>query len=146
MLKLNPGWMMTCALFLGVGGRAMAAEAPPVRPVEIKQNSVGTDAISVQDASISGDTLKVKVRHSGGCRDHLYGLTWDGTSTKTIPPQLPLSVTHNAQGDNCKANVNAERAFDLKPIKEKLGSAGGKGALLKILGTDGSGKSVHYQY
>ncbi|WP_375766292.1 hypothetical protein NR798_31940 [Archangium gephyra] len=154
MRKLNPcGWVLGALL---MGGSAMAAVRPmfpmePVEmnPIEIGANTVGNAPITVRGSSVSGDTLWVRVMHGGGCRQHVYGLTWSGSFMESQPVQAHLQVTHNANQDFCRALLYRTLHFDLTPLKEmhreQYGGEHGS-VILRIRGSNGIGQFVPYTF
>lgn len=77
----------------------------------------GKDAFELNEASITGDTLAVKVSYGGGCRDHQFTLVASGAFMESDPVQLNLALAHNANEDPCEAWITEGYLFDLTPIK-----------------------------
>ncbi|WPD22719.1 MAG: hypothetical protein SD837_21355 [Candidatus Electrothrix scaldis] len=84
----------------------------PVR----EQPPVGNDFTAIESAGLKGDKLILDVRYGGGCLNHTFQLNWDGEILKSIPPQVVLELSHNANGDSCKALVSERLQFDLSVI------------------------------
>ena len=71
------------------------------------------------DATIEGDTLRVEVSSSGGCRVHDYVICWpDGVFYETPDTRIDLEIYHDANGDMCEAIETANLEFDLTPIRD----------------------------
>lgn len=74
---------------------------------------IGDDMVGIESAGLKGDKLILDVVYGGGCRTHDFQLSWDGSILKSNPPQVVLSLTHNGNGDPCKALVIERLQFDL---------------------------------
>ncbi len=83
-----------------------------------QQPPVGTDFTAIQAAGLKGDRLILDVMYGGGCRTHTFQLNWDGKLLKSNPPQIVLNLSHNANGDTCKALISQRLQFDLSVIIE----------------------------
>lgn len=90
----------------------------------------GLNTITIDSSSISGNTLRLYVNYSGGCKKHDIDLIWTGIMAKSLPPQLPMTLRHNNHGDACRQVVSEFREFDLSPLK----SNGYKTMVLNIQG------------
>ncbi|HEX2900224.1 MAG TPA: hypothetical protein VHS96_10955, partial [Bacteroidia bacterium] len=55
--------------------------------------------------------------YSGGCKEHVIELFWDGNWAETVPPVAKLHISHDAKGDECKMMVSGEKSFDLKTLR-----------------------------
>ena len=77
----------------------------------------GKDALELNEAAITGDTLAVEVSYSGGCRDHQFTLVASGVFMESDPVQLSVALAHNANDDPCEAWITEGYLFDLAPIK-----------------------------
>lgn len=80
-------------------------------------DNFGTDDYTLNSATIEGDTLLINVSYSGGCERHDFTLIASELFLESLPVQLPVSLAHNANGDNCEAYPTEEYEFDLTPIK-----------------------------
>jgi len=77
----------------------------------------GTDEFALNSASIDGDTLKVNLSYSGGCETHQFTLVASNSFLESFPVQLPIYISHNANGDTCEAYPTEDYQFDLTQIK-----------------------------
>lgn len=77
----------------------------------------GNDEYALNDVTITGDTLKLNVSYSGGCRTHEFTLVTSGSFLESSPVQLVISIAHNANDDPCEAYPTEDYHFDLSPIK-----------------------------
>ena len=77
----------------------------------------GTDAYTLNSATITDDMLNISVSYSGGCEDHQFTLVVSEEFLESFPVQLRASIAHNANGDTCEAYPTENYRFDLTPIK-----------------------------
>lgn len=115
----------------GRPSRSPAAEAEKpepaiVMPLEVTETPAPRDPLSIESQSVKGNVLTLNVRHGGGCKEHRYGLAWDGRFTQTAAgePRAELTVLHDANNDRCKALVYKELAFDLSTLKQEWSEKG----------------------
>ena len=81
------------------------------------KDQFGTDAYTLNSATITDDTLNISVSYSGGCEDHQFTLVVSEAFLESFPVQLPVSIAHDANGDTCEAYPTESYRFDLTPIK-----------------------------
>lgn len=86
--------------------------------IELKTDEIkeADDPFDLIDASIRGDSLLLSVRYGGGCSEHVFDLE-TGPMLKSLPPKQLLSISHDANGDNCRALIQRTIGFDLSPFK-----------------------------
>ncbi|QRK12946.1 hypothetical protein JQX13_24685 [Archangium violaceum] len=77
------------------------------------------DPVDVEGLSLSGDLLLVNVSYGGGCAEHDFALSWDGSFAESNPTQASLVLLHDAHDDQCRAHVTTTLRFDLTPVKER---------------------------
>ena len=63
----------------------------------------GTDAYTINAATLQDDTLTINVSYSGGCETHAFTLVAEERFLESLPVQLRVSLAHNANGDTCEA-------------------------------------------
>jgi len=78
----------------------------------------GTDAYTINAATLIGDTLTINVSYSGGCETHAFTLVAEQRFLESYPVQLRVSLAHNANDDTCEALITEDLHFNLTPIKE----------------------------
>ena len=78
----------------------------------------GTDAYTINAATLQADTLTLNVSYSGGCETHVFTLVAEERFLESFPVQLRVSLAHNANGDTCEAWITEDYHFDLTPLKE----------------------------
>ena len=83
----------------------------------------GTDAYTLNSATITDGILDVSASFSGGCKEHQLTLVVSDTFLESFPVQLRVSLAHNANGDACEAWLTNNYRFDLTPIKTKYQKA-----------------------
>lgn len=71
------------------------------------------DPVQVDTAWVSGNVLSLVVSYGGGCRVHGFNLYTDGRTTTNIPGMIELHLTHDANGDVCKAMVTDTLTFNI---------------------------------
>jgi hypothetical protein len=97
------------------------AAAPETKPLQVTASPAPKDDIIIRGAELQGDTLVMRVMHSGGCAKHSYDLLWNGTFQKPAAgdAQAELVLAHDANGDRCEALMNRTASFDLGPLKQR---------------------------
>ncbi len=76
------------------------------------------DPLTIESAQIKGDSLVATVVHGGGCRDHDYRVVISTTWMESFPVQVPAKISHNANGDLCKALLRRELRVSLAPLAQ----------------------------
>ena len=78
----------------------------------------GTDAYTINAATVKDGTLTVNVSYSGGNREtHEFTLVAEPMFLESFPVQLRVSLAHNANGDTGTDALTEDYDFDLTPIK-----------------------------
>ena len=80
------------------------------------------DAFEVDSVSVSGDTLVVRVRYSGGCKEHDFFVVGSQDWVQSAPPLMDVVVIHDGHLDPCEAWVTQTLRIGLAPIRELRGS------------------------
>lgn len=89
----------------------------PFRTPVREQAPIGDDFVAISSSGLKGDKLILMLINGGGCQQHTFQLNWDGT----FPAQAVLELSHNANGDTCKAIIRERLQFDLSVIIENPG-------------------------
>jgi hypothetical protein len=76
------------------------------------------DPLTIEAAQIKADTLVATVVHGGGCRDHEYQVVVSTAWMESFPVQVPAKISHNANGDVCKALLRREVRVSLAPLAQ----------------------------
>lgn len=79
----------------------------------------GSAPVTIKNAEINGDFLKLSVSYSGGCEEHEFDLLFNGMYAKSLPVQAKFFLKHNSNGDACKGLVHKELLFDVSELKKK---------------------------
>lgn len=133
------------ALACGVVAQDAPQEVPDAEPQRpgITRVEPGTDIREIKSdtftlvsAVIENDILKITVRYAGGMEKHDFTLYWSGISTRSMPPQLPMSLKHDANGDQAEALITETLEFELSAIN--------KPAVLNIATDHGGKATVRY--
>jgi len=83
-------------------------------------NSLSTDPITIINAKVDGDCLKLTLQYGGGCKEHQVDLAFIQPECGTPPlPPPTFEIRHNANGDACKALVTKDYSFDISGIREE---------------------------
>jgi hypothetical protein len=110
-------------------------------------DSLKTDPITVIDAQVEGDCLKLTLQYGGGCKEHKVHLAlihpWCGTPP--LPPPT-FEIRHDSNDDKCKALITEDYSFNISGIREQ-----GKASVDFILSAKNSsgilsGKTYTYSY
>jgi NigD-like C-terminal beta sandwich domain len=88
-----------------------------------------TDTVFIQEAKIAGEILNLEVSYMGGCKTHYFELLSDQLRDSE---QCNLILSHNANGDACKKQVEEYISFDLSLIKDVYDSTSTKKVILII--------------
>ncbi|PTL82203.1 hypothetical protein [Vitiosangium sp. GDMCC 1.1324] len=117
----TPIWsgLVLCAL-LGCAGPMSSASATS-KVLRMTPTPAPGDELIIRSLELQGDTLVAQVRHSGGCREHVYELLWDGVfqTLAAGDTQAELVLAHDANGDSCEALLSRTATFDLGPLKRR---------------------------
>jgi len=82
-----------------------------------------SDAVTIEGFTIKGDSLELDVNFGGGCRDHSFVLLADAAWMESYPVQVAVRLSHDANGDACKALLSPVLRFDLTPLKAAYSSS-----------------------
>lgn len=90
-----------------------------LRTLVQKHKPIGDDFVAIEAAGLKGDKLIIDVIYGGGCvPQHSFQLNWDGALLKSNPAQVVLELSHNANGDPCRALLRERLQFDLSVLIE----------------------------
>lgn len=120
-----PANEITFQAIAGYGRSAYATPAttrivqadPPVPMTACRGGvSPASDPFVRNNAFINGDTLFVDVEYSGGCEVHTFDACY-GLWMTSLPVQTDVTITHDANGDICRALILETVRFDLNPMR-----------------------------
>lgn len=103
--------------YQGVKVRADKDNSPiSLRTPTIRKPEIGQDPFNMQVLGLRADRLLINVHYGGGCQLHSFQLNWDGSIAKSPVPQITLELSHNRNGDTCKAYLSELLQFDLSTL------------------------------
>lgn len=109
--------------------------------------TISKDYLKVNSVSLDKNLLSFSLSYSGGCREHLINVFAYTSFAKSIPPQINLHISHNANNDLCEAYITRKMQFDLSVIKNFL--IGYNNVYINIFSPDGKlveGSPLLYKY
>lgn len=109
-------------------------------PIVVSTTASGSDSFEMGKMRINGDTLFMEVTYGGGCKEHIFSGRHDGNIMKSLPPQLNVTIDHQANGDGCRSLLSRTLAFDLTNCK-----VGKTGSVVLIVNGDRA-KKITYTY
>jgi hypothetical protein len=84
-------------------------------------NEFKTDAVNIDTAYISGDSVSFTVNYGGGCREHIFSLAAVSYFSESNPVQAKVLLSHDSNNDACKALITKQGIkFNLLPLKKEL--------------------------
>ncbi|NQY29956.1 MAG: hypothetical protein HRT69_10855 [Flavobacteriaceae bacterium] len=81
-----------------------------------EQSEIGNSHVWINPVGIRGDKLILNSQYGGGCKLHTFQLNWDGQIRESFPVQVTLDLSHNDNGDRCKAIISETLQFDLSTL------------------------------
>jgi hypothetical protein len=98
---------------------------------DLSSAGLATDNAQIKSAVISSDVLMVIAQYGGGCKQHDFKLFGSNRFLESFPPQADIVLSHNANGDLCKALITDTLRFSLIRLREVYQSSyDSKGTLL----------------
>lgn len=86
-----------------------------VELVDMSQD-IKSDPFTILDAHIDGNKLHLTVQYGGGCGDHSFTVLGSKMIMKSMPPQRPVMIVHDAGGDRCRALLTEELVVDISEL------------------------------
>ncbi len=133
--KSNVNYFKNCSIVQPV----TSAKPVVVLTPEIKVD-MHTDDVAVESLTVQGNTLIMKLSYGGGCKTHEFNLYASSSIGESYPPVIFLTLSHNANGDACKALLSETVYFDLSNLSGII--TGYSSARLSIKVPAGSGTYV----
>ena len=122
MNRLRAGWvtaLVVCTACRESVGPDLSAST--VGSIVVSFNtalsSLKRDLYDIESVRIDGDSLHLKIRHSGGCEQHEYGLVAYNGWMESQPVQVAATLLHDGNGDKCDALLQPELRYDLTPLR-----------------------------
>jgi hypothetical protein len=98
---------------------------------DLSSAGLAADNAQIRSAVISSDFLILVAQYGGGCERHDFRLFGSSRFFESFPPQADVVLSHNANGDLCKALKTDTLRFSLTRLRELYQSSyGSKGTLL----------------
>ncbi|MBF8296735.1 MAG: hypothetical protein HW389_3280 [Bacteroidetes bacterium] len=98
---------------------------------DLSSAGLATDNAQIKSAVISSDVLTVIAQYGGGCKQHDFKLFGSRRFLESYPVQADVVLSHNANGDACKALISDSLRFSLQRLKETFQMYyGGRGTIL----------------
>jgi hypothetical protein len=86
-------------------------------PIKEGEGGSGSqDPLTIGGVGVSVNTLRIAVEYGGGCKEHFFNLIIDSSLFVSEPAQVNLWLSHDANGDACKALVHDTLLFDLTSL------------------------------
>jgi hypothetical protein len=79
-------------------------------------NNGPDDPFSMEDVSLEGDCLTLKVQYGGGCGGATFTLVDKSDIERTSPPTRYIRLALKDQ-DNCEALITEDKVYDLSPLQ-----------------------------
>ncbi|MBN2001130.1 hypothetical protein JW935_26530 [candidate division KSB1 bacterium] len=91
---------------------------PPIQIIpESQVRELPKDLYEIKNVEIVEDTIIFEVRYGGGCEEHDFLLVNYGGFMESWPVQTKVLLSHDNNGDACKALITQEVRFNLIPLK-----------------------------
>jgi hypothetical protein len=123
-----PQWISTALILAACGSSGLTAvdedgDRLPLRIVsDVRQPDSTQTPATIETASISGDTLHLRLSYAGGCGGpHEFGLTASNSLSGSEPPEVKVILHHDGHGDPCRAGLGQEVIADLRPLQRIAG-------------------------
>jgi hypothetical protein len=88
------------------------------------------DQTIIQSSSLADDVLTLNIQYGGGCKEHVFALYGYSMFLKSNPPQAEVYLSHNGNGDMCKALLYQDIRFNLLPLLDSCRHQFGTGQIL----------------
>jgi len=98
----------------------LTSSSSAFREAVANRSSEKSDPFVLRDVIFTGDTVKITVSYSGGCKRHSFEIIWDETLSDTEPQQTGLIILHNGNGDSCEAYITETLAFNISDLAGNL--------------------------
>lgn len=102
---------------LGAVAGMASGTLPIIVNFETNPISWPQDGYQIQEAEVTGHTLRIRLSYSGGCTAHDVQLVGWGGWMESFPVQVKVFLSHEDFDDPCDAWVTKDYTFDLVPLK-----------------------------
>jgi hypothetical protein len=148
LLALVVGTATACSQFSGEPLGPGAAMSPDTVGSAVLANDLGgwpADPLHFRSARIVGDSLVATVSYGGGCREHTFALVFSTVFMESHPVQVRGLLSHDADGDLCRALLTRTLRFDLTPLKLAYRAAYAQDTATVVLNGNWP-ESLHYRF
>jgi hypothetical protein len=104
------------------------------------------DPLTIESLAIAGDTLIAQVSHGGGCSDHVFRLVISPVFMESFPVQTRARISHNANGDVCRALLRRDLRMSLRPLADAYGAQYGQQTGTVMIYVTGANEPVLYKF
>jgi hypothetical protein len=77
---------------------------------------------TIEAATVSADTLRLRLSFAGGCGSHQFGLSALRAVAETEPPQVTVLLVPESN-DLCRGGIVREVIADLRPLRSIAGTS-----------------------
>ena len=82
----------------------------------LSNDTTVSDPFEIQEASISGNKLLLKISYAGGCQEHSFQLVGAPQISKSLPPIRSIRLIHDGNQDACKAKIIKDIEIDISEL------------------------------
>jgi hypothetical protein len=75
-----------------------------------------SDPFEIQEATITGNKLLLKISYAGGCQEHSFQLVGAPQISKSLPPIRSIRLIHDGNQDACKAKIIKDIEIDISEL------------------------------
>lgn len=82
----------------------------------LSKDTTVSDPFEIQEASIFGNKLLLKISYAGGCQEHSFQLVGATQISKSLPPIRSIRLIHDGNQDACKAKIIKDIEIDISEL------------------------------
>ena len=75
-----------------------------------------SDPFEIQEATITGNKLLLKISYAGGCQEHSFQLVGAPQISKSLPTIRSIRLIHDGNQDACKAKIIKDIEIDISEL------------------------------
>lgn len=128
---------MKMAMLIAAGALFFSCSNMKNKNTQVKQENGGekvaatlgdvtqdSDPVTITSATVDGNTLKIDISYSGGCKEHMFDLVGSFAIMKSLPAQRSIKLLHNSKDDTCREFIEQTVEFDISELayKKEAGS------------------------
>lgn len=104
------------------------------------------DAVAIDSAVITHDTLTLLTTYAGGCQRHRFALLLGEAFMESHPVQIHARLAHDGGSDMCDALVRRRLTFDLQPLKARYRAVYGAAPATIVINLTGVSRGLRYSF